>query len=499
MKAKEGFTPPVAPPATARPLMTPTPASTTRVAPGATTADIATIATDFSPIMEPPVLPVSFVPTPTRQYREHRKARRATLGTGTPVRTPIPRAVINGARVLMWKWDPVTGATSVRKAFLAGHILAGPRNARIAVQGVTPVIPNVLGDLIETPGTEAFDAVHTFAVVRQTLTMFQRALFPTSVPWQWNSPHDTEPINVFPRAGEAMNAFYSRNERALKFFCFAPPGTPATVPSVYTCRSQDIVAHETGHAVLDGFKPNWIPTRNPPQTGALHEAFADLTAIFLTLSQPEQVAAIVAQTKANVHNKTFLPDMVEELSFALGRPTGLLNADNELTLAQVGAEVHDLAQVFTGAVYDILADIVAFELKPNLDPAAVLYTAAEYLCSLLIRAVKAAPDTNPSFADVVNQMLSVAQLDDKPVQYRNFIRNRFVLREVVASRTPPTADHQAGEKLEAKVRDAPDAIQTRHACCGTMQHPQYAGEESVDSEIEQFVKGLSKTESVSRR
>jgi hypothetical protein len=479
-------------------------------------AKIPPVATDATPTPAPPAanaglvtdpsmpaesrgMPVGLLPTPTREYRQRRKVRRAALATGTPVRTPIPPPVIPGARVLMWKWDPGDVELDVRTAFLPGHILPGPRDARIEIDGVPPVVPNVLGDLIATPGTDTFDAIHTFAVVRRTLTLYQHALFPTSVPWQWNNRGNTEPIRVYPRAGEAMNAFYSRKEQALKFFSFTPPGAGVGTPPVRTCRSQDLVAHETAHAVLDGLKPQWILADQPPQTGALHEAFADLTTIFLMLSQPEQVAAIVMQTKANLHHRTFLADLAEDPGLALGRPTGLRTVDNELTLGQVGTEVYDLAQVFTGAIYDVLADIVAFELKPNADPTAVVYAANEYVAGLLIRALTAAPDSAASFADVVNQMLNVTELDDKPVQYRNFIRRRFVLREVVESPTALTGDHVAGDMLDPKVRDAADAVQTRYACCGTLQHPQYAGADTVAPEIEEFVRGLSTPSSGGKR
>lgn len=445
-------------------------------------------------------LPVALVPTPTREYRERRKQRHATLAAGTPRRLPIPAPAIGGARVVLWQWNPALGRSAPRGAFLPGQLLPGPRDARIAVEGVPPVIPNVLGDLIATPESEAFDAIHTFAVARQTLTMFQRALFPTSVPWQWNNRGNTDPIQVYPRAGETMNAFYSRKDRALKFFSFIPPGIGENgIERVYTCRSQDLVAHAAGHAVLDGLKPSWILTEHPPQTGALHEAFADLTAIFLMLTRPEQVGAIVTQTKANLHNTLYLDDLVEDVGLALGRPTGLWNVGQDLTLTQVGSEVHDLSLVFTAAIYDVLADIVTFELKANGDPAATLYSAAEYVCGMLIRAIKAAPDEAAGFADVVNQMLRVVELDEKPVQYRNFIRNRFVQREVVGAPTPLDVDHEAGRPLEELPREADEAVQIRQACCGTLQQPQYAGRDTLTPEIEEFVKGLTGSSSQSRR
>ena len=76
--------------------------------------------------------------------------------------------------------------------------------------------------------------------------------------------------------------FYGREQRCLKFGDFVPTGQ---AERVFTCRSSDIVSPEAAHAVLDGLKPDWLLAHNPPQTGALHEAFGDLTAIFLSLWQ----------------------------------------------------------------------------------------------------------------------------------------------------------------------------------------------------------------------
>jgi hypothetical protein len=80
---------------------------------------------------------------------------------------------------------------------------------------------------------------------------------------------------------------------------------------------------------------------------------------------------------------------------------------------------------------------------------------------------------------VVNQMLRLAMDDGKPVDYRNFIRNRFTLREVVVSPVPLTDDHLAEAALAPMVEDAPDARQDRRACCGTMNHAEYFALEDV--------------------
>ncbi|WP_426105609.1 hypothetical protein [Massilia sp. TSP1-1-2] len=425
--------------------------------------------------------PVSYIPTPSAQYRQHRKAAALILEPGRPrvglgAEPPSPFGI--GARVLMWKQDPSVSEIGTRKVFLPGLVLDGPRDARIMFgqPGITPVSPNAFGDFVTMPDTPQFDAVHTYAVVRQTLTMYQRALADgsddTPLPWQWNSSADVAPIDIFPYGlPNVMNAFYSRSQCCLKFGDFIPGGQ---AERVFTCRSFDIVSHETGHAVLDGLKPEWLLADNPPQTGGLHEAFGDLTAIFLCLSQLDQCEAIVAQTKARLHDKTFLADIAEEFGLALGRSNGLRNADNDITLSQAGNEVHAISQVFTGAVYDILADLFAFERNPALrDCAAVLHEVAAYLRSALLRALIAAPDHAATYADVVNAMLRTVAEDGKPVDYRNAIRNRFVLREVVRSPVPLTEDHVAGTDLLPAVQDAPDAVQDRSACCGTMNLAEY--------------------------
>ena len=116
-----------------------------------------------------PQPPVGFVPTPSRTYRQHRKAAqlldqpgrpRPLAGPGSPSPqeadqpgdVPLPYA--SGARVLMWKQDPSVNEIGTRKVFLPGIVLAGPRDARIALAsgdpGTPPVEPNAFGGISTT-------------------------------------------------------------------------------------------------------------------------------------------------------------------------------------------------------------------------------------------------------------------------------------------------------------------------------------------------------------
>src|SRR5262249_12843611 len=72
---------------------------------------------------------------------------------------------------------------------------------------------NVMGDFIQTPGTDAFDAVHTSAVVRSTLTMYQRALSvgqptPVQLPWQWNTGTNADNDLKLSEVGTEVHAIW---------------------------------------------------------------------------------------------------------------------------------------------------------------------------------------------------------------------------------------------------------------------------------------------------
>ncbi len=372
----------------------------------------------------------------------------------------------SGARMKIWKQDPTVGELGIRKVYIHTKVNPGPRDSQIKIEGVPVLYPDVNGDfLFESNNNEAIDAAHTYAVVRQVLTMYQRVLG-EKMKWQWNTGENTDPISVFPHAGEAWNAYYSRSERALRFFYFTPTRSRPSSQKVFTCRSLDIVAHEVGHAILDALKPAWLSWLSPPQTGGLHESFADCTAIFLALSQLDQVEYVIAQTKADLHQKNVLAELAEQFGYELGRPSGLRNADNNLKLSEVTSQVHDISKVFTGGIYDTLADAFLAGRDPRKkNDAVVLYEVGQKMATLMVSAFKAAPARNATFADVVDKMITIA--NDNPSeypQYATFVQKHFEFREVLGNSAVAGPQSVAGFPLNTA------------GCCGTMQNLEYAGE-----------------------
>lgn len=372
---------------------------------------------------------------------------------------------ILGSRTRIWKQDPsVTGLNLPRDVYIHAQVNEGPSDSQIVIRGLSPVSPDLNQDFLVDPASDekAFDAVHTYTIVRQVLTMYQRVL-DRKLQWQWNSNTNQDVISVHPHAGRAANAFYSRNEKVLKFFFFKPDSLPAGSPDVYTCRSLDVVAHETGHAILDALKSNWISFSAPAQTGGLHESFGDLTSIFTILSQLDLVEYIIAETKADLHGRNILVALAEQFGLAFGMPNGLRNADNDLKLSEVSNEVHDISQVFTGAIYDILADIFTANRNSRVrDDSVTLYETGQYMAGLVIRAIEKAPNNNAIYADVAKAMLDLVKDDGHP-EYATFIEKHFTLREVLGSQA--FAGHPDLSHL--------GIYPSRHSCCGTMQNPEY--------------------------
>jgi len=315
----------------------------------------------------------------------------------------------------MYKQDPLDGVFGVRTTYISTPVQAGPKDDLIEIQGLEVVKPDKQGDFkvpvkdkqgkIVPPDTPQFDAIHTFAVVRLVVDMYQRALREIKADsnwkweWQWGS---NQPIIVRPRAGQGKNAFYDRQAKCLNFLYFPSEGR-----EIYTCRSLDIVAHEAGHAILDAIKPGFW-SADLVQTGALHESFGDITTILCLLSQLDVCEAFIAETKGDPYYSNFVDELAEEFGKALGYPRALRVAINDRKLSEE-QEVHELSMVFTGSFYDILANV--FDKKRNdalFNPAAVLHQTAEDVKRMLLYALAKAPEKNATFASVAEGMIEYA-------------------------------------------------------------------------------------------
>ena len=154
-----------------------------------------------------------------------------------------------------------------------------------------------------------FHQVNMWSIVERTIAMIEdEYLMGRPVPWAFGSGR----LILLPHAGYLENAFYDRGTGAFHFFYFqGSDGKP-----VYTCLSHDVVAHELGHAILDGLKPNYNEVSSP-ETAGFHEYFGDAVAMMASLSTRETALVVVRGGPDKLKPRNVVSAIASEFGAAL--------------------------------------------------------------------------------------------------------------------------------------------------------------------------------------
>lgn len=351
---------------------------------------------------------------------------------------PGPR----GYRVHVVDYDASSGR------YAGGHVV--PDRA-------PPTWRNGAPSILKSP---KFRAANVYALVMKTLARFEHALG-RRVGWGF----DSHQINVAPRGLKDANAFYSRASQGLVFGWFRG----LRGDEVDTCLSHDIVVHETTHALIDGLRERYLDPSTPDQA-AFHEGYSDVVALLSVLSQKELVARLLGGVRGARTGQVAKADLTPD---AL-RASALLGLAEqmgaELQTARGGAlrrsvdlrpgawwrddpdyeEPHNRGEIFVAAILGAFlgvwrARIVKLgEVRPgkvNLDRVSEDGAeAADYLATMLIRALDYMPPVHVGFGDVLSAMItadSEIRPDDSKYGFRTHLLAGFAAFDVQPSSTRP--------------------------------------------------------------
>jgi hypothetical protein len=229
-----------------------------------------------------------------------------------------------------------------------------------------------------------------YAVASETLQRFEHALG-RRIHWRWKKRYgaaDPLPkgagrcLNIFPHAMCEANAFYSPEAHGLLFGYFSAsrtePGRNLPGQTIFTCLSHDIVAHETTHAIVDGVREFFTEPTNV-DVPAFHEAFADLSALFLHFSHKEALLDTLQKTggklfqpqlraeaasdssddvatiQAQIAAANPLIQLAQQFGEASGMRAGLRSALGTKANAndiKIKTEPHDRGSILVAAVFD---------------------------------------------------------------------------------------------------------------------------------------------------
>lgn len=319
------------------------------------------------------------------------------------------------------------------------------------------------GNFFYNVGTPQFDQVNAHTVVSRTLDMYQ-GLLGHKINWAFSDPT----LTVKPHAEEGQNAYYSRWEKAVNFFYF---NSPALQKTVQTSEAADVVSHETGHAVLDALRPNYMGGWSP-ETGAVHESFGDMTAMLFAMQDDQNLALALQQTGGDLSKPSLISNLAEEFGLALHRGDSDPKNDNQNYLrtalnkfvyqdpstlpdgrddSKLTSEVHNFSRLFTGTFYDGLKSVYDGSRAGGKDNLSALKEARDVMAADLAKGVELAPVSNASYHDLALAMLKADKLNFGG-QHVNTLGKVFVARKILSEGDVKQLTAKAGGEFAPPLR-----------------------------------------------
>jgi len=371
------------------------------------------------------------------------------------------------------------------KLIVAKGLMPGPVGDYLEVVDVDPAsnkayAPVDLNDpyllaadgLAPSEGNPQFHQQMVYAVAMTTIQHFERALG-RRVFWSrrrvklskaeseakerdddWFPTHR---LRIYPHALREENAYYDPDKKALLFGYFparpeiAADGMPGGI--VFTCLSQDIIAHETTHAILDGMQRYYLDPSNMDVL-AFHEGFSDLVALFQHFTYPEILKRQIATARGDLSTETLLGQLAVQFGKATGKRAALRDAlgrfDRTLNKWVRGSprpeayvdeeEPHARGALLIGAIFDAFLGIYTHrtrdllriatggtgvlpqgDLHPDLVNRLAIEASktAEHLLLMCIRAIDYCPPVDVTFGDFMRALIT-ADFDLVPDDDRNY-------------------------------------------------------------------------------
>ena len=275
--------------------------------------------------------------------------------------------------------------------------------------------------------------------------------------WQANR----KSIKLIPDAGVDLNAFYNR--KSLSFFHASGGGK-----MYFSGASTDVVAHETGHGILDSLRPEFWDS-NLFEVNSFHEAFGDCVAILTALNDKDTRTAVLASLGKKNEVEATAEELAEGIKVIINvnhnaaAPRRALNKFKHAipsTLPEFGSaedgpgklisEIHSFGQIFSGCFYDTIVNIFK---SSDANTVAGLLAAAQMAGQLLLQAVQQAPQKARFFREVGRAML-LADQQNNSGKSETAIRDAFeghgLPLSLGVALTPETALSGAAPNLGAK-------------------------------------------------
>ena len=324
--------------------------------------------------------------------------------------------------------DPRKTPTPV-KVTVRGPLLAGPIGERMAVFDY-----NVDRDVVFPPATPRSDGsfpdydlgdlrfhqLNAYAIAARATELVELEL---GRPLRWG--FEGSRLLIVPHAGTLENAFYSAESHSLQFYSFM--GSSRRRRAYHTALAHDIVAHETGHAILDAVRPRYYEPFEG-ETSALHEAVGDLCAVFAALSHD----VIQRRVAGSLDRLNLLSEIAEGFEDAGARGWGSLRSLVDATPSdwKDTIEPHDLSLKLSSTIYLALRKLHQALMRQGETQLTALRTARTVVQRMVVRALDFLPPADGTIAEYAEALLAA----DRAVHPTDDCGYRAVVHEVLARR-----------------------------------------------------------------
>jgi hypothetical protein len=318
--------------------------------------------------------------------------------------------------------------------------------------------------LSPSEGNPQFHQQMVYAVASTTIDRFEKALgrkIIWAVPRHRSARTDqyqyVQRLRIYPHALREPNAYYSPIKKAVLFGYFTAsatdPGSNLPGGIVFSCLSHDIIVHEMTHALLESLHPRFTEPSNVDVL-ALHEAFADIVALFQHFSYPEVLTHQIARTRGDLTSENLLGELAQQFGQAIGNRGALRSALGQVdpatgqwrrkqpdpNLLRTVTEPHTRGSILVAAVFDAfvtiykarVADLLriatggsgvlqAGDIHPDLvgrlaDEAS---KSASHILNMCIRAMDYCPPVDITFGEYLRALIT-ADADLMPEDSRNY-------------------------------------------------------------------------------
>jgi len=310
-----------------------------------------------------------------------------------------------------------------------GPLLAGPIGDRMAVFDY-----NIERDVVFPPATPRkdgsfpqyelddvrFHQLNTYAIAARATELVELEL---GRPLRWG--FEGSRLLVVPHAGILENAFYSAESHSLQFYSFM--GNGRNRRAYHTALAHDIVAHETGHAILDAVRPRYYEPFEP-ETSALHEAVGDLCAIFAALSHD----VVQRRVAGSLDRLNLLSEIAEGFEEAGAHGWGSIRSLVDATSSdwKDTIEPHDLSLKLSSTIYLALRTLHRRLMRRGEARVSALRTARTVIQRMTVRALDFLPPADCTIAEYAEALLAA----DRSVHPRDENGYRAIVRSVLAER-----------------------------------------------------------------